>query len=170
MAVLLARLGRFSFRHRRLVIGAWVLLLAAIVAVLAVLGGKFDDRFTIPGTESQTALDRLAAAQPTAAGAGAQIVFVAPTGATVTEPQYAAAIEQVVAAAGKAPQVAAVADPLKTRAISPDGRAALARVEYGVAREKLKETSAAALEKTTTAARDAGLQVAVGGEALAKQA
>jgi putative drug exporter of the RND superfamily len=169
VAVLLARLGRFSFRHRRLVISVWVLLLAAIVAVLAVLGGKFDDRFTIPGTESQTALDRLAAAQPTAAGVGAQIVFVAPAGTTVTEPQYATAIERVVAAAGQAPQVADVADPLSTRAISPDGRAALARVQYDVSREDLKDTSAAALEKTTTAARDAGLQVAVGGEAFAKQ-
>jgi RND superfamily putative drug exporter len=169
MAILLARLGRFSFRHRRLVISAWVLLLAAIVTVLVVLGGKFDDRFTIPGTESQTALDRLAAAQPAAAGVGAQIVFVAPEGATVAEPRYAAAIEQVVAAAGRAPQVAGVADPLRTRAISPDGRAALARVEYAVPREKLADTSTAALESTTAAARRAGLQVAVGGEAFANK-
>jgi RND superfamily putative drug exporter len=139
------------------------------VAVLVVLGGRFDDRFTIPGTESQTALDRLAAAQPTAAGVGAQIVFVAPAGATVTEPRYAAAVEQVVAKAGRAPQVVAVADPLRTRAVSPDGRAALARVQYGVSREKLTDTSAAALERTTAAARRAGLQVAVGGEAFSNK-
>ncbi|NEK60626.1 MMPL family transporter [Geodermatophilus sabuli] len=163
MSSLLARLGRAAYRSRRLVAALWVLVLAAVVAVLVTVGGQFDDRFTIPGSESQAALDRLGELQPAAAGAGAQIVFVAPEGATVAEPRYAAAIGEVVAAAAQAPQVAVVADPFTSQALTPDGRAALASVQYTVQREGLDEGSLDALQEATQAAEDAGMEVAVGG-------
>ena len=166
MATLLARLGRAAFRPRRLVVAVWLVVLAAIVAVIATVGPQFDDRFTIPGSESQAALDRLHEVAPTAAGVSAEIVLVAPQGHTVVEPRYAAAVQQVVQAAGAAPQVASVTDPLRTRTLSPDGRAALAQVEYTVTREELDPDSTAALERATQPARDAGMQVAAGGEAF----
>jgi RND superfamily putative drug exporter len=166
MATLLARLGRAAFRARRLVAAIWVLVLAGVVAVLVTAGGQFDDTFTIPGSESQAALDRLAELQPQAAGASAQIVFAVPEGASVAEPRYQAAIAEVVAEAARAPQVAAVADPFTSQAITPDGRAALASVEYEVQREALDAGSLDALEETTAAAEDAGLEVAVGGNAF----
>ncbi|RBY80928.1 MMPL family transporter [Geodermatophilus sp. TF02-6] len=166
MATLLARLGRAAYRSRRLVTAGWAVVLAAVVAVLVTAGGSFDDEFAIPGSESQAALDRLAELQPQAAGVSAQIVFVAPDGATVADPRYAAAISEVVARAAQAPQVAAVADPFTSRAITPDGRAALVTVEYPVQREGLDDGSLDALEGTTQAAEDAGLQVAVGGGAF----
>src|SRR5919199_3487366 len=166
MASLLARLGRASFRHRGLVSLLWLALLGALVAVLATAGGAFEDRFTVPGSESQAALDRLRELSPAAAGSQAQIVFVAPEGGTITDPAALAAIQRVVTAAGDAPQVAAVVSPLESRAISPDGRAALATVQYTVQREGLRAGSLDALEHTTAAAEDAGLQVAVGGNAF----
>ncbi|MCU1614038.1 MAG: rane transport protein [Frankiales bacterium] len=166
MATLLARLGRASFRHRRPVVLAWVLVLAAIVTVLVTVGGKFDDRFTIPGSESQAALDRLHALSPAAAGVSAQIVLVAPAGHTVVEPRYAAAVEEVVTAASTAPQVASVTDPIRTRTLSRDGRAAIAQVAYAVPRQQLQTSSTAALERATQPARNAGMQVAAGGQAF----
>jgi RND superfamily putative drug exporter len=166
MSTALARLGRACFRHRRAAVLAWLGVVVAVVALLGVAGGSFDDRFTIPGSESQEALDRLAEAAPASAGAGAQIVFVAPPGSTVTEPAYAAAIEQVVAAAGEAPQVATATSPFRSQAISPDQRAALASVSYDVQREGLAEGALDALQGTTDAAEEAGLQVAVGGDAF----
>src|SRR5690349_14560747 len=108
MASLLARLGRVSWRHRRLVAVLWLVVLGAVVAALVAVGGSFDDRFTIPGSESQQALDRLHEVSPAAAGVQAQIVFVAPDGSAITDPQFAAAVQQVVQKAGSAPQVAAV--------------------------------------------------------------
>ena len=80
MSSFLARLGRASFRHRGLVSVAWLALLGTVVTLLITVGGSFDDRFTIPGSESQEALNQLAELSPGAAGAGAQIVFVAPDG------------------------------------------------------------------------------------------
>jgi putative drug exporter of the RND superfamily len=166
MATLLARLGRASFRHRGLVSVAWLAVLGAVVALLLTLGNSFDDEFTIPGSESQDALDQLDAAAPGAAGVGAQIVFVAPDGQTVTDPAVAAVIEQVVADAGRAPQVASAVSPFDSQAVTPDGGAALATVQYDVPRELLDETSLDALQETTAAAEEAGLEVAVGGNAF----
>jgi RND superfamily putative drug exporter len=166
MASLLARLGRASFRHRGLVSVAWLAVLGAVVALLLTLGNSFDDEFTIPGSESQDALDQLDAASPGAAGVGAQIVFVAPDGQTVTDPAVAAVIEQVVADAGRAPQVASAVSPFDSQAVTPDGGAALATVQYDVPREQLDETSLDALQETTAAAEEAGLEVAVGGNAF----
>ena len=167
MSSFLARVGRAAYRHRRVATAIWLLVLAAVVTFLGTVGGTFDDRFTIPGSESQQALDHLRQVSPGSGGAGAEIVFVAPEGHTVVEPAYAAAIGQVVAAAGQTPQVANVADPIATRAISPDGRAALARVSLDVPREQLDQGTLPALEQSTTPAQDAGLQVAVGGDAFA---
>ena len=169
MSSFLARLGRASFRRRGWVTAAWLALLGVIVTLLVTVGGAFDDRFTIPGSESQAALDQLAAVSPGASGAGAQIVFVAPDGGTVTEPAYAAAIADVVAAAGRVPQVAAAVSPFDSRAISRDGRAALATVQFAVPREALDAGSLDALRATTAAAKDAGLEVAVGGDAFASK-
>ncbi|MCZ9342556.1 hypothetical protein NGM37_32845, partial [Streptomyces sp. TRM76130] len=68
MATWLYRLGIHAHRRRRLVLAAWLAVLAAAVACLAVLGGKLDNEFTIPGSESQQALDTMAEDFPAAAG------------------------------------------------------------------------------------------------------
>ncbi len=166
MATLLARLGRVSFRHRGPVSVAWLALLGAVVALLVTVGGSFDDEFTIPGSESQEALDQLDAVSPGAGGVGAQIVFVAPDGATVADPAVAGAIDQAVAAAARAPQVAGVISPFASSAVSPDGRTALATVQYAVPREGLHPESLDALQEAAATAEDAGLEVAVGGNAF----
>ena len=166
MSSYLARLGRASFRRRGWVSVAWLALLGVVVALLVSLGGAFDDRFSIPGSESQDALDHLAAVSPGASGAGAQIVFVAPDGTTVAAPAVAGAIGQVVAAAGRVPHVAGVVSPFDSLALSPGGSAALASVQFSVAREDLDQETLDALQASTAAAKDAGLQVAVGGDAF----
>jgi RND superfamily putative drug exporter len=166
MSSLLARLGRVSYRHRGLVSVAWLAVLGAVVALLVTVGGSFDDRFTIPGSESQEALDQLEEASPGAAGVSAQIVFVAPDGSTLTDPASAGAIEQVVQKAQGAPQVSAVVSPFDSQAVSPDGRAAIATVAFDVPREELDKASLDALAGTTAAAEEAGLEVAVGGNAF----
>jgi RND superfamily putative drug exporter len=166
MASLLARLGRASYHRRGVVSVAWLAILGAVVALLLTLGSSFDDEFSIPGSESQDALDQLDAASPGAAGVGAQIVFVAPDGTTVADPANAAVIGQVVGAAAQAPQVNSVVSPFDSSAISPDGRAALATVQYDAAQGEVDPASLDALERTTSAAADAGFEVAVGGNAF----
>ena len=74
MAILLSRLGRFAYRRAVPVLIAWVLIAAGAVVGGFALGGTMQDSFKIPGTESQEAIDRLAAVFPQTAGASAQIV------------------------------------------------------------------------------------------------
>ena len=67
MANLLYRLGRFAFRRRRLVAGVWALVLVVLAVGAVAFGGKTVDAFSIPGTESQQALDDLQRELPAAA-------------------------------------------------------------------------------------------------------
>ncbi|MGY1841424.1 MULTISPECIES: MMPL family transporter [unclassified Modestobacter] len=166
MSTLLYRLGRTAYRHRAAFTAAWIAVLAAVIALFLTVGGEFDDEFTIPGSESQTALNQLREVSPAAAGAGADLVFIAPEGSTVVEPQYAQAIGEAVAAAGQVDDVAAVQDPFTTQAISPDGRAALATVQYSVQAMELADDALEELQEATAPAVEAGLEVEVGGGAF----
>src|SRR5262249_14720406 len=55
--------------------------------------GKTDDKFSVPGTESQRADDLLHRKFPGAGGASARVVFAAPPGETLTDPENGAAAE-----------------------------------------------------------------------------
>ncbi len=83
MATLLYRLGRFSTRRAIPVIIAWLLLAAGVLVGGFALGGQMQDSFSIPGTESQTAIDRLDAVFPQAGGGTAEIVIDDPHGASL---------------------------------------------------------------------------------------
>ncbi len=59
MASVLYRLGRFTFRRRRLVLALWLAVLVALGTAASTLSGQFSNEFSIPGTESQEAFDPL---------------------------------------------------------------------------------------------------------------
>ncbi|MGW1954454.1 MMPL family transporter [Streptomyces sp. NPDC001920] len=163
MAVLLHRLGRAAYRHRKLVLGIWFVVLAALITCVGVFGGKLDDRFTVPGTESQRALDTLGTTLPEASGVNAQIVFTAPEGGRVTDARFTAAIGGAEAAASKAPQVSAVMGPDVTGAVSADRSTAIVQVQYSVQRSEVRASSLDAIERAAEAAEHDGLRTSVGG-------
>ncbi|WP_129839875.1 MMPL family transporter [Streptomyces sp. RFCAC02] len=164
MSVLLHALGRTAFRRRWRFITCWVLLAALVGGGFAVIGTRLDSEATLPGTESQDGIDLLERAMPSATGVTAQLVFVAPEGATVTDPPYRDAIEQAVREAGAAPQVERAVDPFEAGNISADERTALAPVLYPIKRDDLADSSVTALEDIAERAREsAGLRAEVGG-------
>ncbi|MFI6007560.1 MMPL family transporter [Streptomyces sp. NPDC051243] len=163
MAVLLHRLGRSAYRHRKLVLGIWLVVLAALVTCVGVFGGKLDDRFTVPGTESQRALDTLGKTLPKASGVNAQIVFTAPEGSRVTDARFTAAITGAETAASKAPQVSAVMGPGVTGAVSADRSTAIVQVQYSVQRAEVRASSLDAIERAAEVAEKNGLKTSVGG-------
>ena len=59
MATFLYRLGRASFRRRWVVAGVWTLLLVLLGLGAVGLSGQLTNAVTIPGTESQRAIDHL---------------------------------------------------------------------------------------------------------------
>jgi RND superfamily putative drug exporter len=78
MATYLYRIGGWAFEHRWKTVGMWALVLVAMAAAAFTLKGKTDDKFSVPGTESQRADDLLHKKFPGAGGASARVVYVAP--------------------------------------------------------------------------------------------
>ena len=54
-----ARLGRFSFRRRRYVLGAWITVLVVVFALVGSIGASSDSSFSIPDSESKSGFDTL---------------------------------------------------------------------------------------------------------------
>jgi RND superfamily putative drug exporter len=168
MATFLYRMGRFCFRRRWLVAGIWVLMLGLLGAGAATLSGTMSNTFSVPGTESQKAIDQLAERFPQAhvGGATARVVFVAPAGQTLAQSANRAGVERVVSALKVAPQAATVTDPFTTGAVSKDGRYGITNVGYKVQGTQLTDADRTALMDGLKPGRDAGLTVEVGGDAL----
>ncbi|UGQ12819.1 MMPL family transporter [Yinghuangia sp. ASG 101] len=163
MSTILFRLGRWSFRHRRIVLGTWLMIAIAAVLAATLSGGQTSDEFTIPGTESQRTTDLLEAKLPSLAGAQTQVVFEAPANTAVTDPAVRSGIEEAVRNTGSVPQVASVSDPFTTNSVSPDGRAALSIVQYTAQAADVKNSSLDALERAVVPAKNAGARVEYSG-------
>src|SRR4029079_19608771 len=122
MATYLSRLGRWSFDHRRRVLTAWLLVLALVVACAAAFKGQTNNQFEVPWTESQQAQELLNQKSPEASGAFARVVYAAPEGHTLNEPEYKAAVMDSVTKAKGADEVQPVITPSQADAISMAGR------------------------------------------------
>ncbi|QFZ75847.1 MMPL family transporter [Streptomyces fagopyri] len=168
MATFLYKLGRFAFRRRHFVALIWVALLtlAGVGAANAPAAGASS--FSIPGTEAQKAFDLLEQRFPgmSADGATARVVFKAPSGEKMADKANKATVEKTVKALGDGSEVTSVTDPFKAEAVSKNGSIAYASVKYKVSGMELKDSSKDALEAAAQQARDAGLTVEVGGDAL----
>ncbi len=161
MATALYKLGRTAFRRRKAVLAVWLLVLVGAFVAAATLSGTTTDSATLPGTESQRAADLLEERLPEANGASGRIVFAAPPGERLTG-ERRTAVAGAVAAAAKAPGVLEVSEPQT----SEDGRVALAQVSWAEPADALPEGSVAAVQAAAASARDAGLQVELGGDAV----
>ncbi|GAA3965141.1 MMPL family transporter [Gordonia caeni] len=64
MSSALFRLGRFSFRHKWWVIGAWVALIALMAGLILGLNPKFAKDFELPGTDAGIAMEQMEAEFP----------------------------------------------------------------------------------------------------------
>jgi len=172
MASLLNRIAMAAFRRRRLVLALWLVIAAAVIASMAAFGGagKINQTFTVPGSQSQQALDAMKQEFPAASGTSAQIVFTAPPGQTVTTAAAHQAIASVLGAAAKAPQVVAVVSPFRSGAVSPAHTAAIAQIDYQVTGSDLKTATLDALRTAAQSAPHGDLGVAVGGAAYGNTA
>ena len=141
MSVFLSRLGRFSARHRLIVVGAWLLIFASLIGLSAVGSGSSKPEAaagqSASDTEAARTLERVREEFPAmGGGSGAadklELVFEAPEGAAVTDPVTADAIAGVLARAAELPDVTEVSNPLDPAAlkVSADQRLAIATLSY----------------------------------------
>ncbi|MEW2218001.1 MMPL family transporter [Streptomyces sp. NPDC006990] len=168
MATFLYKLGRLAFRRRHLVALFWVALLAVAGIGAAGAPAAGSTSFSIPGTEAQKAFDLLEQRFPgsSADGATARVVFKAPAGEKMTDPDNKAAVQQTVEELSGGPEVASVADPYQAKSVSRDGTTAYASVAYESSGMELADSTRDDLREAAADARQTGLTVEVGGDAL----
>ncbi|QNP72170.1 MMPL family transporter [Streptomyces roseirectus] len=168
MATFLYKLGRLSFRRRHFVALIWIALLTLAGVGAASAPSAGETSFSIPGTEAQKTFDLLEQRFPGSAADGgtARVVFKAPAGEKMTDAENRATVEKTVEELGGGREVASVTDPFTTHAVSGDGTVAYASVKYKVPGMQLEESSRDALKDAAAEARDTGLTVEVGGDAL----
>lgn len=170
MSSLLYSLGRWAVRARRLVVVGWLVVLAVVGGLAGLLNQGLDNSVTIPGTESQAALERLAATFPQVSGASAQVVVVAPDGTTIDDDAVREPIEDAVTALGDVDQVAAVTSPyddLMPASISDDERATLLTIQLDGDQGSITDDTKDALADVTddlAAALPAGAEASLGGQ------
>ncbi|KAB1926014.1 MMPL family transporter [Micromonospora noduli] len=166
MATLLYRLGRGALRRRRLVVALWLVVLVVAGLAAATLRGPTASNFTMPGTESQRALDLLADQFPQASGATGTIAVKAPADGQLATPQGQAVVQELVQEASTLPGVVGAVNPLQVGAVSPNGRYALVQVQFATGGDEVTDEQRTAYEEVGASAEAKGWQVAPGGEVL----
>ncbi|MBA8793527.1 RND superfamily putative drug exporter [Friedmanniella endophytica] len=171
MSSYLYGLAKLAIRRRLRVLLAWLAVLVVLGGAAGLSGANFEDSFSLPGTESQQALDSLKLTFPQVSGAGAQVIVVAPEGQSVRTGDERQAILDGVAAFKKIDLVDTVSSPFDQRiknVISDDGSAAIISVQLSVDREGVTTALQNRLEAEGRAIQAAvpGSTVSVGGDAF----
>jgi RND superfamily putative drug exporter len=165
---MLDRLARWSYRHRWRMLVIWIVAAAGIVTLGKVAGGDYANNFSLPGAESQHALDLLKAHFPSESGGTVDIVFKAAKG--VNDPAIKQAMEGYFAEIRALPRFAELSDPYQVASgapqISRDGTIAFARVDFRVQAQDVPKSEALRLEDLGQAVAGPGLKIEFGGDVI----
>jgi RND superfamily putative drug exporter len=166
VTAVLHAVGRFCVRRKFAVIGVWLVVTIAAVAISHGLGDNTNDNLSLPGTDSQRATDALSSSFPDQANGSSPIVLHASAG-KLTDAKYADAIAQAAADVAKDPNVASVLSPLTPQgasALSKDKATGYLSVTLAVPPGELSTDEAQEIIDRADPAKSAGLQVETGGQ------
>ncbi len=162
MSSFLYRLGRISARHPFRVLGMWLVVAIAVVALQGRAGGQFDNSQRVPGVESQHAADVLTDRFPSQGGLSARIVLHTGEG-RLDDADHRTTVEQARAQLAAGVAVSAVTDPFAPHAegVSADGQTGYIDVTYAL--DKLTTTQLHDARAVTDAAQAEGVEVELTG-------
>ncbi|MDH6580530.1 RND superfamily putative drug exporter [Kitasatospora sp. MAP5-34] len=164
-------LGRWCARRPKRVVAAWLLLVAALVMAVGVLGRATTEAVSIPGSDSQAAHDVAARAFPgSASGKQPLVLHTGGTGALLTSPNATTAIQQAAKAMAQVPHVVAVTTPYDSAgkgSISSDGHTAYLSVELDVTGRDITADLTNRVVAAAAPASAAGIEVTPGGNLAA---
>ncbi|WP_053668818.1 MMPL family transporter [Streptomyces sp. NRRL B-1140] len=165
----MAALARWCVQRRLLSVLLWLLAFAGVAAGAAVAGTTYSNDYQVPGTESGRATELLHEGFPRLGGDSDTVVWHTTSGSV-----RAADVEQTMTRTldriGNLPGVASVTSPYDgpgTGRISEDGRTAYASVTFDDQAEDIAKGEAQAVVDTAKSAETDGLQVELGGSAVA---
>ncbi|MYG90933.1 MAG: MMPL family transporter, partial [Chloroflexi bacterium] len=154
----------FVAEHPWRVIFLWIVTIILAAMAVRSWGGSLTDSFTVPGTESQAALDLLVERYPARSGSELLAVFHRADG-TIQEPSVQRAMEEFARQARSIDEVAAVDLPgVRPGNVSPDGRTAIVRVVFDKLANNLDTENIGNVIRIGETYRTEGLQIDFGGE------
>src|SRR4051812_36651873 len=160
------RIAQWCHDRNRTVIGIWLAAVIALGGIATASGGAFVDNFSLPGSESQRALDLLRHKFPQQAGDSSQGVFKASSGG-LNDPSIRRQIQDLDRKLAKLPSIAAVRDPYAGKgAISADGRIGFTTIQFDKQAVDLRKSDVQRVIDTAQGAANGALQVNLGGQAI----
>ncbi|HZN19330.1 MAG TPA: MMPL family transporter [Micromonosporaceae bacterium] len=159
------RLAAWSYRRRWWALVLWVLVLVGVTVGAQAVGSDYHNDFSLPGTQSQEAIDTLKRHAPAQAGGTIQVVVEHPSG--LAAPAVKQRVEAMLADVKRSPHVVDVVVPdMSQGTISGDGRIGYATVQLDVLDEEMPYADVRDMIATAERAEGDGLRVALGGEAV----
>ncbi|WP_030693789.1 MMPL family transporter [Streptomyces globisporus] len=166
----MAAIARWCLRHRLVVVLLWLLALGGTAAGATLAGSAYSNDYEAPGTESGRATALLDRGFHGLGGDSDTIVWHSDRGsvrADAVEQRVSGMLDKVAGLPG----IAAVTSPYGDRAasgqVSEDGRTAYATVTFDAQADDIPEAQAEALVSAAKTAQADGLQVELGGSAVA---
>jgi len=170
MSSLLYSIGRLAYRFRLRAVAIWIVVLAVSGLGALVLFQGMDSSVTIPGTESQKALDSLSHTFPQVSGSSAQVVVAAADGDAVDDADYKDAIDEAIANIEAIDGVEGVTSPFEEfgeENLADDASAAIIAVQFDEPTDYVTEATMESVHEAgaeLTEALPSDASVAVGGQ------
>jgi putative drug exporter of the RND superfamily len=157
----------WSYRHRRVVVVAWIALLVGVNLLAMTVGGENKQEFLSPGTDSKAAVQLLDERFP--AQSGDTVAIVIHDAAGVTSPGVRAVAEPLVERVRALPHIVSVLapwDPGGSAQVSGDGTTGYATVQLDTTGARFPVSVATQMIDLAADARVTGTQVELGGQAI----
>jgi RND superfamily putative drug exporter len=164
--------------HPWRVIVSWLGIIAALIVLVATVGGSLKDEFEIPGSDTQKATDLIESEFAEEQGGVLNLVFAAPAGERLDSPERKAAVEAAITKVktdefkptGKDPEgeagIESVGDPFSDDTFSDDGRIAYAEAQFDrVIYEEDRERVVAVEDAVRETVEPAGVTAEFNGDA-----
>ena len=117
-------LARWCFRHKYIVVVAWIAALVGLNALHGAVGSAYSDNFKLPHTDSFDAVRLLQRSAPAISGETDQVVIATNTG-KVTDPAVRTRVNALLLKLKTIPHVSVIASPYapgNARQIAPNGQ------------------------------------------------
>ncbi len=163
-----ARVAGWTIAHRRVTLACWLVILIVVSIGARAVGTRQATNFTLPGTDTQRAINLLKREFPAQAGDEDQIVMRATAG-RVDAPAPRARLSRMLRQVARSPHVSGVVSPFSPQgsgAISRNGRIAFATVDFNQRANQLPKSAIDRVISLAQASRSARLQVELGGQAI----
>jgi len=168
---MLRKLAQTCYVRRWRVVIAWIGILVGLNVLGATVGGEFLDKFTLPGSESQAAIDLLKQhGFDTRAGFGGQVAFHADR--NVNDLAVRGTVDRLftdLTSAIPGTEIVSPYAPANERQISTDGHTAYAEINFKDRNSKQYLDAGKSARALVDKIKTPGLEVALGGDVFVEQ-